>query len=207
MNSIILGDIINSRAASEPEEYLSVVKEELVLYGNTPSKWQIYRGDSFQLEVPDPADALLAAIRIKARVKGESAKMDVRMSIGIGGKSYRSPAVAESGGEVFLNSAAAFDALKEKRQTLLVRSPWPEFDEAINMMLALACITMDNWSVAAAEYMSTVLHHNPATQKELAALLGISQSSVSERLARARYNEIMAMDGWFRKRIKALMNP
>ncbi len=206
MVGILLGDIINSRAASGPEEYLSVVREELVTYGEAPSNWQIYRGDSFQLEIENPVDALLAAIRIKAKIKKELGKMDVRISIGIGEKSHKSDLIAESNGEVFINAAEAFDAFKEKKQTLLVKSPWPDFDRTINTMLALGGITMDSWPRAAAEYMNMVLHNNPISQKELSVLLGISQSSVSERLARAHYYEIMAMDEWYRRSVAELMN-
>ena len=83
---VITGDIINSRNA-RPRKWLPVLKRALARQGRSPAAWEIYRGDSFQVEVKDPSDALLAAIWVKAnlkRVKG----LDARLAVGIGVKEF-----------------------------------------------------------------------------------------------------------------------
>ena len=51
MTSIITGDIINSRAIANPKHWMEPLKKVLSVYGNNPKAWEIYRGDSFQVEV------------------------------------------------------------------------------------------------------------------------------------------------------------
>ena len=62
MTAVLTGDIINSRKSKTPD-WLSSLKETLNKFGQEPKHWEIYRGDSFQLEI-DPAKALDAAIFI-----------------------------------------------------------------------------------------------------------------------------------------------
>src|SRR5687767_5457605 len=91
---IITGDIINSRNAN-PKQWLSVLKKTLTVDGASPQKWEIYRGDSFQHEVTNPAEALLTAIRIKANIKSIK-NLDVRLAIGIGEKEFGTGKITES---------------------------------------------------------------------------------------------------------------
>ena len=49
--AIITGDIIDSRKV-KPETWLPALKMALSTYGKEPKHWEIYRGDSFQLEIP-----------------------------------------------------------------------------------------------------------------------------------------------------------
>jgi len=83
MTAIVTADIINSRKL--PSAYwITGLKDLLATFGKSPSVWEIYRGDEFQLEIKNPEDALLAAFRIKAYLK--TIRLDARMSIGIGAK-------------------------------------------------------------------------------------------------------------------------
>ena len=63
------------------------MKYALDQYGQEPASWEIYRGDSFQLETT-PEKALEASIYIKANIK-QLRNLDVRMAIGLGQKSYQ----------------------------------------------------------------------------------------------------------------------
>ena len=67
MIAVLTGDIINSREDQSPK-WLIALKEGLNQYGKEPQDWEIYRGDSFQLETT-PSKALQAAIHIKAAMK------------------------------------------------------------------------------------------------------------------------------------------
>ena len=68
MTSVITGDIIHSQKA-DAQVWLKKLKSEFNDIGSSPESWEIYRGDSFQLEITDPALALKAAITIKSVIK------------------------------------------------------------------------------------------------------------------------------------------
>ena len=200
MTSIITGDIINSRGLVNQQKWIGPLKKTLADYGRSPKSWEIYRGDSFQLEIKKPELSLLAAIRIKASIRAVPG-LDVRMAIGIGEKSYDAPRITESNGSAFIHSGEQFELLKKNRKNLAVGSPWPEVDAEINMMISLASIAMDRWSYSSAEIITLSLLHQDLSQKELGEKISRSQSSVSERQTRAYYNEIMELEKFYRKKI------
>lgn len=202
ITSVITGDIVQSRS-SRNSVWLPRLKKALSYEGTSPKTWQIYRGDSFQLEVKDPEMVLRAAIRIKAAVKTVK-KLDVRMSIGIGEKTYGSQRVVESDGEAFVRSGETFELLKKMRTTLAIRTGWAEFDRDMDVFLRLACIPMDNWSRSSAELVTLLLNQKNLTQKAIAKKLGITQPSISERRNRSHFDEIMALEELFRDKLRTL---
>lgn len=203
MTSILTGDIINSRKSASTAKWLNALKAELNGYGATPRTWEIYRGDSFQLEVKKPADALLAAIKIKARIKSIN-NLNVRIAIGIGSKTYNAAHITQANGNAFVYSGEAFDKLATSRQTILVQSQDQDFDYTINTMLLLLCDVMDNWSVSSAEFVRLAIANQHLSQKELGKKLKIAQSSVSERQKRSKHDDVMAVEAFYRTRITQL---
>src|SRR5690606_21853437 len=131
ITSVITGDIIASQAIPN-SIWLPRLKKVLSSAGKSPNTWQIYRGDSFQIEVKNPADALRVAIQIKAAIKTVKT-LDVRMAIGIGNKAYNGSSVIESDGEAFVRSGQTFENLGKLKQTLAISSGWPEFDRDMNV--------------------------------------------------------------------------
>jgi hypothetical protein len=61
---------------------------------------------------------------------------------------------------------------------------------------------MDGWSEASAEFMRVQLANEKRSQKELSNLLGIGQSSVSERKKRAHYDELAQLKKRFKVRVE-----
>ena len=204
MNAVITGDIINSRRG-EIGSTLDALKHILDEYGKTPSKWEMYRGDSFQLVLDCPEESLRAAMRLKASMKTEQGR-DVRMAIGIGTIAYSAPKVTESNGDAFIRSGEQFERLSKDKVNLAVRSPWPNWDEEMNLYLRLALIVMDDWSQASAEYMGLKLAQDRLGQEEIAERLGISQSSVSGRKKRARPDELGLVEHRYRQTLTTLMS-
>ncbi|MDZ7682508.1 MAG: transcriptional regulator [Fodinibius sp.] len=203
MKAVITGDIVNSRHSS-PKETLEDLKSVLQTYGKSPRDWEIYRGDSFQLVVAAPKDSLDIAVTIKAMLKTEQGR-DGRMGIGIGSISYRAQAVTESNGDAFVRSGNCFEQLRANKTNLAVESPWAEFDDEMNLYFQLALIAMDDWSPASAEFMIAQLTNEDQSQQALATTLGISQSSVSERKKRARYEQLLQLRKRFKKRLEELL--
>ncbi|MCX2574260.1 hypothetical protein [Pedobacter sandarakinus] len=201
MICIITGDIVGSRKVEDI--WLQSLKNALKWVATSNNKWEIYRGDSFQVEVP-LADALRAAAYLKACIRLHR-PADVRMAIGIGEVKSVRKKLSESSGDAFVNSGSAFDSLKQAKVNLAIKTNWTDFDEEMNVLIKLALIAMDSWGIVASEMVKLALENENAVQSELAAISGRTQSSVSEALKRARYAEIIEMDKLYRKKLEKLI--
>lgn len=214
MIAVVKGDIIASRSLNNQEKWLTPIKTLFNTWGNSPKQWELAWGDSFQVEVSDPENALQRALEIKSIIKKvepadankKSSAIDVRMAIGIGAKTYTGERISESNGPAIINSGEKFEKLKKERTNLAIQSPWASFDDEINLYLKLAGIFIDNWSVSSAELVKIVLENPQITQEEIGELLGIKQNSVSGRWNRAHIDEIVQIDNVFRQKIKNLID-
>lgn len=201
MTSVITGDIIGSRH-QKSKHWLEDLKKILNSFGQTPSQWEVYRGDEFQVEIKKPEDALLAAILIKAHLR--TIKSDARMSIGFGDKTHTADRISESNGSAFINSGELFETLKKQKVTLAIRTADQALDEKMNLMLQLALTFMDNWLVQSAEFVAVAIENPTLSQEELGQKLGINQAAVSRRQKRAQFDLVLNLDRYFRTQIKQL---
>lgn len=201
MIAVITGDIINSRVLSI--EWIDLLKDALGHLSNEQVKWEIFRGDSFQVELA-VEDALLYAIYIKASMRTLK-NADVRMGIGIGEKKNDAERIGEANGEAFINSGLAFDTLKVNKVNLSVKSPWNKFDEEMNLLIRLALIAMDSWRPTTSEIVKYAIENENIPQQALAALSGRSQSSISEALKRAHFTEILEVVDRFNSQVLKLI--
>jgi hypothetical protein len=201
MTGVITGDIIRSQKV-RASLWLDPLKAELVMVGTQPAVWEIFRGDSFQLEV-DPVQALGTAIRIKAAIRRVK-QIDVRLSVGIGDKTHHSARITECNGSAFVRSGELFERLERERVNLAVATADPEFDREMNLLLRLALVIMDDWSVNSAETVWMVLHDPGKSQRALGDQLHIRQNAVSARLKRARFAEIAAVISHYEVKMKGM---
>lgn len=201
MTSVITGDIIGSRQ-QKSDHWVDDLKNILAPFGSTPNKWEVYRGDEFQIEIPNPEDALLAAILVKAHLR--ALKSDARMSIGFGDKTHNAKRISESNGSAFIHSGELFETLKKQKVTLALRTGDNSFDEKLNLMLQLALTFMDSWLVQSAEFVAVAIENPTLSQEELGQKLGINQAAVSRRQKRAQFDLVMNLDRYFRKEIKQI---
>jgi hypothetical protein len=200
MIGVITGNIKNSRKY-DAQLWLPALKHTLSIYGTEPENWEIFRGDNFQLEVSRPEGSLLAAIHLKAAIK-QLIGPDVRMSIGIGDNGYKTGKISENNGTAYIYSGKGLENLK---QTMIIKTPWADFDKEINIYLSLALIVMDGWTPGAAKTVNTIFESRaPLSQAEIGKKLGIKQSGTSQRLTRAHYKEIMDFEDLFCAKVKKL---
>lgn len=202
MICVITGDIINSKKNS-PKIWLTPLKKELDKIGKSPKFWEIYRGDSFQVMINKPEDALLVVMKLKAALKSIRS-INVRMAIGVGNRTYNALKITESNGSAFVHSGEKFELLRQEKQNLAIKSDWPEFDKEMNLYLKLSLIAMDNWTVNAAEIVRIAMENPDKSQEEKGRIIGIKQSAISNRLKRAYYEEIMEVNEMYQTKIKAL---
>ena len=202
MVCVITGDIINS-SKKDPWLWMKPLKKELNKIGKTLMIWEIYRGDSFQVLISKPEEALITAIKIKAALKSVQ-NTDVRMALGIGKRTYNAAKITESNGSAFVHSGEKFEMLKKEKQNLCIKSDWPDFDNEMNLYLKLILIPMDNWTVNAAEVVKVTIDNPGKSQDAIGLMIGVKQNAVSNRLRRAYYGEIMEVNEMYKIKLKAL---
>jgi hypothetical protein len=199
MKAVLTGDIIDSRK-SKTFGWIDSLKTILSCYGDTPADWEIFRGDSFQLMVQTEM-ALLTAFHIKAVMKATDS-LDVRIGIGVGEADYQASKITESNGEAFVLSGSCFESLK--KQTLGVKTTDAQMNKVLNVMLGLALLTIDDWSAVVGTVIRAKIEHPQKNQKDLATLLGKSQSSISDALKRGGWDEILMLEEFYREQISCL---
>jgi len=196
---ILTGDIINSRKVPS-KKWMDDLKTIFQSIGKSPNDWEIYRGDEFQLEIKTLEDALAVAFQIKAFFK--SINLDVRMSLGLGDKTYKARKITESNGSAFIRSGETFETLKKQKLNLAINSGNADFDEDLNLMLKLTLSFMDNWLQQSAEFVLVAIQNPTLSQEEIGVKLGINQAAVSRRQKRSNYDLLLQVDNYFRKKIK-----
>ncbi len=192
MLAVITGDIVDSR--KQPDSSWSELLERLLdANAYKSSHFDIYRGDSFQLAILEPENALKVALKIKSALK-QSKSLDARMAIGIDKSPVPSTKVTATNGEAYTRSGNAFDTFMDSKHRLTVSTPWPEVNAELNLELLLASQIMDQWTPASATLMTAYLYNPKISQQNLADRLGIKQSSVSERKSRAQVDLILLLE-------------
>ncbi len=198
--SIITGDIIRSRTQTNPETWITNLKSALSFLNPDITFWDVYRGDSFQVELPNITESFMAATYIKACIKTIS-NLDVRLAIGIGNKTYQGNTVSESNGAAYVSSGETLDRLKKTKQNLAIKTGMAKLDKELNLYFRLVLIAMDKWTTNSAEIVKLSIEHPNALQSELGKLVGINQNAVSMRQKRAHLDDIKAVNDLFKEKI------
>ena len=201
MVAVITGDIINSRKVNS-EVWLPKLREYFSRIISDQEKWEIYRGDSFQIEVK-VENALEVVICIKALIKSNS-KIDVRMSVGIGEINFKGKKITESYGTAYINSGEGFESIKNN--TLIIRSPFVDFDDNFNPILKLLSFISNNWKPITSETIFYMLTHRELLQKEIAERLSKDKTTVNKALKRGGYDEIIEIIALYTKKIHQCLN-
>ena len=204
MTSILTGDIIKSRSIKNPDIWLSTLKEALTVCSSNTSQWNIYRGDSFQLELENITESLKAAIYIKACIKTIKG-LDVRIAIGIGEKTFSGKSVVESNGEAFQFSGETLENLKKEKVNLKIKTTNAQLNQDLNLYFELALAIMDNWTTNSAEIVKLYMEQPQALQEELGKQIGINQNAVSSRQKRAHLDLIMQLEHYYSQKIIQLL--
>ena len=201
MRAIITGDIINSQE-TDSENWLPKLKELLVKWGKTPTDWEVYRGDEFQLKCSIDA-VFWKALSIKSLIK-QFENLDVRIAIGIGEEQYSSERITESNGTAYVNSGRLLNEIKNEGKTFAIKTPNEGINADFNILFKWSSLDFDSWTVAVSEIVHLLMMDKNLTQDDLAKKLNISQSSVSQRIKRANFDLILETDYYFRKKIAEL---
>ena len=202
MIAVLTADLIDSTSYSESlmSHVMAVLKEEFAdIEKKYPSSdFNIYRGDSFQGVLKNPAEALAVMLQIKTAIlsisttkKGKLREADLRIAIGIGSLDYHGNSVEESNGQAFQFSGRSLDEMKAEGRKTRLKTPNDTINGEFDASLFLLDEISDRWSTASAEVIYFLL--KGFKEKEIASELGISQSAVNQRKKAAGWDAVNAL--------------
>lgn len=191
IKSVITGDIIDS--SSIHLKYRDILLESIYKIADDlsiiePLKIEIFRGDSFQMLVDKPENSMKIAILFRAGLKCctpvECNKLwDARLSIGVGGISYRANSILQSDGEAFQYSGRELDAMGKCR--LVVKTNCDDLNEELKVSTSFADDIISSWTKSQSQAIYQSLLYN-IPQKVIAQKLQKSAQNISKLLSAAK---------------------
>lgn len=196
--AVLTGDVINSSDIKGEEkdrlihllkEAFQVIKKKSTSKKPSPS-FDIFRGDSFQGVLADPAEALKAGLIIRTTLirnhsENEKTDWDARIAIGIGTIDYLPENISEGDGPAFRNSGPVLDELKGDYKFAITESSG-RYNHEFKTCCAFLDAVINKWTPPQAEIVYRLLLNK--TKKKIGEELDISQAAVHYRVKAA---------GWF----------
>lgn len=190
--AVITGDMVNSTAIKNNyHTVLQEIADDIKNHQAPDFIFDVYRGDSFQALINDPAKALLisiifrAGIRRKSRGTSLNDVWDARLAIGIGPvKNFKINPNIKLGaldGEAFTRSGRTLDAMKNEGTLLKITTGEEQIDKEFAAICPLADTIISHWTTAQAEAIYLYLLKD-MTQRDIGNQLKISQRAISKRL-------------------------
>ncbi len=221
MVAVLTADLVKSSLYEEEvlEKVLNALKAEFVhikdMYEGDEVRLKIYRGDSFQGVLKKPEEALKIALQIKAAVnrihlkktkknKAYSKIADFKIAIGIGTQSIEREAISESNGQAFQYSGRTLDMMKTENRKTRLKTEFEEVNAEFSTSFFLMDTITDKWSTASAEVVYYLL--SGLKEREIAAVLNISQSAVNQRKKAAGWEAISELETRYRNVITMRFN-
>ena len=193
IKGVITGDIIDSYAIQI--EYRDFLLESMRVIVNElsviePLKIEFFRGDSFQMVIDIPENALKIAVLLRAGLKSRTPKdskkpWDARLSLGGGTISYQADNIVLSEGEAFQYSGRELDEMGKRR--LIVKTRWSDVNEELQVSTAFADEVISSWSVSQSQAVYQALLYN-ISQKDIAHKFQKSAQNISKLLNVAKMN-------------------
>jgi hypothetical protein len=153
---------------------------------------EIYRGDSFQVFVGKPQQALAVALACRGLAiqltETPDAAFDIRLSIGIGQATLPIPDLGMAKGDAFVLSGRLFDTLKDKGRRLIIGCGDRKADIGFEIMSDYLDSIFRKMTAKQAEVVVELL--NGAAQHQLAVTLNKSKSTISQLAGDGGWSEI-----------------
>lgn len=189
---VLTGDVVGSQRIQQRERLSRTLEETLALLETRfGARGDRYRGDGFQIAMPEPGDAVVAAVLVRAALMQQSPSRqlmwDARIAVAIGpAKMPTAERFAEADGEAFLLSGRSLDALGDKADRLTIVTPSAALNSELALLTRFADDILSHWSRFSAEVAYLSLLHDES-QQALAKRLERTQPTVNRRLAAARW--------------------
>jgi len=190
LGAVITADIVNSTGLAKPE-YKKLIKNLEVLL--QPYQYEFFRGDSFQVFVKSPNEALRVLLQARTAAmklsESSTALSDIRASIGIGHVKTPVKSFQSAEGDVFILSGRAFDKMTKEERLSMVSD---EKNKAINVGLKLLSQFIDYLFHRLTFKQAVVVYELmlDRTQVDTAKRLKKSQATIHKHTQAAGWPEI-----------------
>lgn len=190
VRAVLTGDIVNSTRLKKVTEkkLLKILTAALAKY-----QFEFYRGDSFQVYVKNPVEALQTALLCRTAAisvsKNETINLsDVRISIGIGTVTMQVKTLGTAKGEAFILSGRAFDEMTGTDRRLVIATANSLANAGLQIIADYLNAILKAMTGKQAEVIFELLQGK--TQQEVAELLKKSKSTVHQHVTAGRWTEI-----------------
>lgn len=183
-NTVITGDLVHSSKIA-PERYnlvLSQLEQILTKVSHDVNDFSIYRGDGFQLFIPNVEQALHAALSIRLNLIALG--IDCRLSIGLGTIEAKRSQISMSTGEAFTLSGRGLEQLKEVHWSLQLPQSIPN---EWQLLLRFSDVLLQQMTARQAQVLSGYLSAENPSHQQLAEALQSSRVNITQLLNQAHY--------------------
>ncbi|MGB5855463.1 MAG: hypothetical protein WBH20_09440 [Oceanisphaera sp.] len=203
--AVLSGDIIRSTELSHEmyEDLLYTLHNQLtfICSRHPNNKFEITRGDSFQVLLQDPENAATYVLLIRTSLKARNKIYDCRISFAIGNDVSIRHTVSRSTGDAFTLSGRTLDNMTS--DTLKVTTLHQPFNECFNLLTKY----VDNHISGMTERQCAITYieiknNKSLTQKEIAKQLGANRVSINRSIKTANINLITEYTQLFSKKVE-----
>lgn len=203
--AVLTGDIVRSTDLSDLlyDDLLYTLHNQLTLVSNyhTANRFEVTRGDSFQVIIYDPENAAKYALLIRTSLKSRNIDYDCRISIGIGRNPAIRHSIGNSTGEAFTLSGRALDSMSPK--TLTISTLNEHFNEHFALLTRYLDQQVSEMTERQCGIAYILLKNNfSVTQGDIAERLGASRVSINRSMKVASLPLVEEYILLFSKKIK-----
>ncbi len=204
--AIITGDIVDSTKLSTADRNIMLTAIQTIPQLLSPIQnvsIDIFRGDSFQIGIPEVQESLRATLAIRAylrsfKMESTNTLLDARTALGIGTLDFESNTLSTSDGEAFRLSGRLLDKMDKSR--LEIMTPWKEVNEELKLTTSFADNIISSWT----QSQSTIILLSLLSNKshiELAQELCITRQMVDKSLKASKEELMLAYIARFKQLI------
>lgn len=188
MRAVITGDIVNSTRLDASAYELAITRLTEIfglLESRYHAKWEIFRGDSFQLNLPEPSFAMHSALLIKTYLLFTSENenfLSVTLSVGLGEVIVDSQQLTTSHGSAYTLSGRGLD--KTSRGGISLHSDLDDLNNMLTLPTHFLAHLLSSFSRKQAEALYSYILMNYPEHQKIADKMHTSRQNVSKLLSR-----------------------
>ncbi len=214
--SVITGDVVGSTLIqNDYHDMLHNIAFDVRKHIDPTLRFEIYRGDSFQILTKNIQKSLIIGVLFRAGFKSFAPtnkfnnSWDIRLSIGLGHineNDIEEISIGLMDGEAFQLSGRALDSMKDRKERLKVSVEDKHLDTLFAAVFPLIDNIISDWSHVQSAAVYTHLLNPKLTQAEIGKKIETSQRSVSKVLDASKIELIKPFIEHYKQLLKWYLN-